>query len=285
MDHSKLFFLHIPKTAGSTFKAIIAKNLKENEILSLNEQDILNAYQSQDKRLALKNPNSLKPIKLIQGHYNFGFHEFVNVTDYKYVTFLRDPYSLTISHFFHLLRSDNPVHKKRLQDAETITEFANHSRAYNVQTRILSGVSKYQNFIANEQENFSRALSNLENSIEYIGIQESFEESVVAISHLLGWKHNQCAPANMGSNIPREIPDAAKQGIEKSNQLDRQLYDAAVEKFNRQKERIAGFPALMKAFKRTASINRHIKTPLRNIKTGLRNRLHFRRTDDGSGLV
>lgn len=105
--------LHIPKTAGYTFRYHITKNLRSDEQLLLDYEflglDLFNPPLDYDiyKKAAFKLIKSIprekrEKIKIIHGHaVPFGVHELFD-RDPKYFTFVRNPVERTVSIYNHL---------------------------------------------------------------------------------------------------------------------------------------------------------------------------------------
>lgn len=262
MDEKKLLFLHIPKTAGTTLKTMIAQNYSQSEIYDAYDYKLWESgFQSLDNK---------EEIKLIQGHFRFGFHEFIKPYNCQYFTFLRKPVDLTISHYFHLVRSKNPEHKRRIEGIESLEDFAKIHSAYNLQTRIISGVYDIDEFKAREEELFQTALNNLENKIDCIGIQERFTESVVAISQLLNWKKNMYTSTNIGGNVRKDMDPGVKQIILDHNKLDTQLYEAGLKKFEAQIANIPKFDKKVKFYLQKKRVYDKLYPKYQNLKAKIK---------------
>lgn len=101
-------FLHIPKTAGLTFRYHIEKNLKRHERLLINLDNFgirkefpgLNyqKYKSfADKYFSSLSENKKNKIKVIYGHYvPYGIHKHFKKPA-RYITFVRNPVARTVS--------------------------------------------------------------------------------------------------------------------------------------------------------------------------------------------
>ncbi len=104
----KLLFFHIPKTAGTTFSALLyglAKGINSKSLfvpIKINKQIILKNIQ--------KNPNFIEEI-IYQNRFIFGHsanYLWPHVKEkFKLITLLRDPVDQFISHYFWKKRNDN----------------------------------------------------------------------------------------------------------------------------------------------------------------------------------
>src|SRR5688572_854398 len=104
----RLIFIHIPKTAGLTFRAILANHFDYNQIYPQPDDWY---YLYEDARANLAN------YRLFSGHFPYSVCELLPSTPPPlYVTMLRDPVERFISNFhftqanagasFHLLAQD-----------------------------------------------------------------------------------------------------------------------------------------------------------------------------------
>jgi len=85
LKDKKVFFIHIPKTVGTTFKNILYENYSEDEICPIWDESIL--FKNHSK------------YKLFHGHFDFDVSEKFEVKPVL-ITFLRDP--LEISYYYYM---------------------------------------------------------------------------------------------------------------------------------------------------------------------------------------
>lgn len=101
-------FFHIPKTAGTTFRYHVEKNLNKDEYLFINQETLgldKNKTSVEYKEFAKLTKKLIKQLsdyeksklKIIVSHYvPNGIEKFFN-KDVRYITFIRDPIKRTIS--------------------------------------------------------------------------------------------------------------------------------------------------------------------------------------------
>ena len=95
MKHRPLLFVHIPKTAGTSFRKTIVDN----------NFNLENIARFRGFRWAIS--SDFSNMNLIVGHMTFGIHHFTKY-DCDYITFLRDPIDRSISHYFYQTESIKP---------------------------------------------------------------------------------------------------------------------------------------------------------------------------------
>ena len=184
-----LRFLHIPKTAGTTFTAILQRQYFGKKMYVF----------TRPLDLEIKKYNSLPKderdqIELFAGHAPIvtGINQADNATT---ITFLRDPISRVKSFCQHIAEG---------KTREWAVAFP--PETFNIDEFLESGVGELSNFqskiLINEAyhtapvllDNLSPsevkdlALDNLFNKISYYGIQEYFDESLIIFSLALNWK-------------------------------------------------------------------------------------------------
>ena len=91
-ETTKYFFLHIPKTGGTSVRKMMMSNYAS--ICQVANIKQLKSQYDPNKRLYI-------------GHFNFGVHEKINVKNFKYLTFLRDPIDRAISHYNYVKNRPN----------------------------------------------------------------------------------------------------------------------------------------------------------------------------------
>ncbi|MDB6167284.1 MAG: hypothetical protein JWM88_148 [Verrucomicrobia bacterium] len=155
-----LLSVHIPKTAGASFRRILAQ---------LYEEDIILKYwrmtDARGQVIAAIPPN----IRCIHGH----FHPEALLPDFphaKLITWVRDPVQRVISSYYHRLRDpdwEHPVTRELHEKKLTVVQFAALDLMRNEMTRYFGG---------KRPKDFA-----------FIGITERFEESVHRFLRVFGF--------------------------------------------------------------------------------------------------
>lgn len=238
-DRGSLFFLHIPKTAGTSLRALIEDNLPASDVLrSWRVRELFEASSLIEK-------DELAATRFLMGHLPLALANELP-RPVKLVTFLRDPISLAISTFYH--------HKKMglIPQSETLESFletAEGTYLSNIQTRWLSnfdipawrissgGPSRVS---AEEQASLAAASAPLGalkracrvlESLFFLGIVEQYGESVSAMCGTLGWMPRDDASHLNTGDYPRDCSAAAMSRLTSLNRLDALLYRRALSLF------------------------------------------------------
>lgn len=218
-----LIFNHIPKTGGTTLRQILSTFYPPEQIVTVNE---MMEKDNLFKRLSHSTASEHRQIRLICGHFIQGVHELLQQRS-TYITLLRHPLERLISHYYY--QRCNPQYRMLYRKAQTMSfrDFVlghmvrNHWD--NFQTRLISGVL---NADCEKDKMLQRALCNLKDHYLLAGTTELFDESILLLQQLLGWKPPFYKRDNVTSYRLRlsDIPRWYLKQIEPYYALDMELY-------------------------------------------------------------
>ncbi|WP_421901634.1 sulfotransferase family 2 domain-containing protein [Maridesulfovibrio sp.] len=223
--HSPFFFLHIPKTAGTTLNHIFAARFPEESICSV--------YTKEENEF-LKNISAeeLDRIQLVQGHiFVHDFDEFFSGFLGKYAfTFLRDPVARVISEY-NFLRTwpDNHLYRYLNDEKVSLTEYVSSQRpeliyrGKNLMTRSLCGA------VDDGRSMLERAMENLQR-LHLFGLTERFDESLLMLKRMMNLENILYEKHNVRKKRSK-VTEEELAVIKEYNSQDIQLYDFAVELF------------------------------------------------------
>lgn len=248
------FFLHIPRTAGTTLNAVIKNNFDDAHVLSIyNESDYT--------RLATLHAEDLEPIRLIQGH--LFLEKYDPPTSYsrevEVFTFLRDPVKRLVSEYlFQRHWNENSLYALLNNEGISFREYVGSTRkelrfrGKNFMTRMISGMDF--DLDSYPCKALDVAKHNLENVFGFVGIQERFDESLVLLQVFLGLesvlyeKRNVLRPALKESISGHDLEFAREK-----NAADVELFSFAQELFE---SRVRGLGDVFRAkVERFCSLN------------------------------
>tara|TARA_B100000780_G_C21109233_1_gene448139 strand:+ start:210 stop:968 length:759 start_codon:yes stop_codon:yes gene_type:complete len=248
-------FIHISKTAGTSLKQVIYNNYALEEI-----------HESYDPKLW--HPNIQKDLngfdwKLILGHIRYGYHENIE-GDTQYFTVMRNPVERCYSHFRHFHRSPIEEHKEIAKSYPNISSFSKTDKAYNLQTRIISGVHDVNKFKKDERRYLELAKKNLDKFV-CIGLSDRFDESLLLLKDRLDWKRIYYSSSNVDPTKRKtsHLTKEEKKGLQEANQLDIELYKYAQKRFEKDINSIPFFGIKKLLFKQLNSL-RNLKLKLMN---------------------
>ena len=226
-----LRFLHIPKTAGTTFTQVLNNQFKENlkfQFTGVVEFDLsrLNSY-SEDKQ---------REIALFTGHAPI-YTGLQLVDSLDTITFLREPVSRVKSFCQHVSEGKSSYLKKSFPPENfDLDKFLNTEAVFelhNLQTKMLVNEGACAiNFKTPPSEAIEVALDNLFNRIDLYGLVEYFDESLMLFTQKYKWnlpiyKVKNTKNINKLLNFePHHI-----ERIRHINSLDIQLYQKAHKNF------------------------------------------------------
>lgn len=184
----RIRFLHIPKTGGSTFIAILHRQYFGKKSFKFNG----GALVSDIKRFKALSKRDRKNIALFTGHAPIvtSIKEADNAT---IITFLRDPISRVKSFCQHVSEGKSPIkgfHPKSF-NLDRFLKSGNPALS-NLQTKMLINNRTCASPLLIESMSTSEArdlaLDNLYNKISYFGLQEYFDESLIVMTSALNWE-------------------------------------------------------------------------------------------------
>ena len=232
------YFLHIPKTAGSSLRQVVEANYRpdELEVIGVHWTNWLRSEQVRE-RLRGK-PN----IKALHGHFAFGLHEDLgepSAEEARYVTFLRRPRARVVSGYFHLRRHPkNPL--REVVEHMSLDEYLDSQLvldADNGMVRRLSGVADGIGFGEVGESHLEQALSSLQSFFILAGTLERFDASLHLLAERLSWHRRHYTTERRGTNKDSYTPsEETLRRIDELNVYDARLYDAVDERL---KEEIA----------------------------------------------
>lgn len=240
---------HVQKTAGTAFKHAIKKSFSADEVLvDLGDADEENHAHEKIKR----DPESLKPIKIIFGHHAFHFSKYFSDPDHGIM--IRHPIRRLISHYqWHRGLVDNEVIQgSPLPDPKTLSLRAFSKNlldfAYSLAFFANGASIPNPNFMAltlhkclNHKYETPTSSQNYENirHLHYVGMQEHFDLSIfLLINRTAGVdlchtfvkqnRYNQTENVTNFDFLPKWFHDELKAHLK----LDFEIFNGAYEIFD-----------------------------------------------------
>jgi len=231
-------FLHIPKTAGMSFRKAMRDefapqgdlahppsgpdrcrglggglmNRSGGSAVADNHIELANARE----RMQALQADVRGKLEIVWGHFCFGVHEAID-GDCRYITILRDPVERAISHY-NMVRHESG----KSGNDDIIPYFIDNAyELSNLQTRLLS------NTVCGTitHEHVGIAIDNLEKWFDIIGTRERYADFLQAVRAKYGWA---CANYHLHVALSKpELSDDVRHQISEMNVFDNMLYERA----------------------------------------------------------
>lgn len=248
------YFLHIPKTAGTTFMAALDRQFQTEQVCPGKLwRDLL--------RL---NAADLSRFRLFRGHFYNLLQPYLG-RQVRTLTFLRDPIERALSHYAHVVREPGHSFHKHALELGSLEAFIadplTRPMISNFQTRSLGlpfdirGIAArfgadqlkalaFERHIetwmpepGDEEALLQTALTRL-HEMAFVGLVERFDESLVRLDRLSGWSVREIAGIRLNQSPQRITRDSldptTRAALEQANRLDRALYAAGVARWDAQ---------------------------------------------------
>jgi hypothetical protein len=224
---NSLRFLHIPKTAGTTFNSYLKsvnQHAQEFELLSFNDENARN----------FESTINFSEELLVLGHA--GIHTGISIVDsLPTITFLRDPIQRVTSFCRHVNEGKTPHLKNEFPvgrlDLNKFLE-SGYIELSNLQTKMLC--TDFDWFRPSEatEDHLIEACRCLSSGLRSFGLTEAFYDSVFFFAMDFGWPLPKYQVQNSSTSVlPLEFKPEHLEKINEINKLDRRLYQFAVERF------------------------------------------------------
>lgn len=214
-------FLHIPKTAGSSFRLALASEVKPEYNISIDKtrgiQKRDDAFgEAIDEFLAKEKD---RPFRFASGHLKMAEALRIRAAiqrPVKFITILRDPVDRVISEFRYQCTSTHPQHQEFLHSFPTLDSFVTHPRSQN----------KMRRHLAMPGETVEATISRLEVDFSLVGVVEFYPQFVQRCSELVGeqlpYVRERVTQRTADNDI--DVTEAQRMKIRQLNQLDQQLW-------------------------------------------------------------
>lgn len=224
----QFFFLHIPKTAGTTMALTLARLFRWKKKLSY--------YTPQGRRTYARLSSEYKnKFELSFGHIPFDANQKIE-RGIEYFTFFRSPREHLLSGYRHIKGGGNHGVKKTVNVADyTLKDFLKQGVLKNIDNmsvRFLAGKIDKPYLTINE-EDLQLAIKNFDENFFIFGITEYFDESLVLLSDYMKWPPLYYVRENKSKYKidPKELDEETENLIKQCNRYDEVLYKHALTKF------------------------------------------------------
>ena len=219
-NNIEIVSLHIPKTAGTSFRYILKEQFKRKEVARL---DIYPSGAIQLNEKDFKGTILNEKIRVIQGHYTYNAinEHFLLHDNLHFITWLRDPVERVLSYYYFLKRiiadrlKELPNENLMNRMGKTLSEFVQFEENKNVMSKFLIGA---------DLSNFT-----------FVGFQSDFENELNRLASTMDWKTPKTPHFNNTTDKPKNIDQELIKLIQANNKEDIELYAKALKLRNAKK--------------------------------------------------
>jgi hypothetical protein len=219
-----IYFVHIPKTAGTSLRRLFSESYDADEIAYVYPPP--HGLTLQGLR-ALPEARKRK-LKLVYGHFHYGIHNGLEISG-SYATCLRETSGRIISNYFHHTRDGFAQDRTLLQYVQE----AKPKDMDNYSVRLLSGIGHGVEFGRVARNHLDRAIHNLSVGFEVFGLTDEigktaslFLRNFRLVDRRIG-RENVTPKQLSASMLSRTEIDA----VMRMNELDQELYAFAQMRF------------------------------------------------------
>ena len=249
------FFLHIPRTAGTTLNSILCQHFPEENTISVYSD-------AEYQKHRYHTTDEIAHIEFITGHLLLESTDPPSIygIPVRVLTLLREPIGRLVSEY-HFLKTWKQNHLYALLNEKDIsfaqyiqsTEKMLYYRGKNFMTRCIAGMDVKDD--PYPQEALAKAKHNLAEVFTFVGIQERFMESLVMLANLLGMENILHEKRNALVKGHAQVSEEDIALAREMNRADTELYAFACELFD-QRVREQG-PTFAKLVDHYTRLNTH----------------------------
>jgi len=247
-----LYFLHIPKTAGTSLISILDSYFPQDQILKAHTWG----------ELLPQIPIDFSKFQFVRGHFGYSVVRLFKKEPIC-ITMLRDPINLMISAYRMLSRQPEDIKRFSIPSEITLSEL--------IEGPYLEGLKNQQtHWLVIEQDILSRTVNLNKNDLQYyrpeedegllpkisyekflkiaknriknfafVGLVENMEESLFLLHYTFGWKpiRNEIKE-NAAPETKIELSEKAREKLSKITKIDQKLYKFAKNLFEERYSRM-----------------------------------------------
>lgn len=236
----KYFFIHIPKTSGTTFMEVLRSDKKNQVGFFYQQPGDMDDFEKRIKEgpyYNLERTPDWHKFNFIGGHFTFGIHEILKGEPFKYIGVVREPVAHCISAYGAFLRTSDAYKDYLLPEEKTIENYLHLKFLHNMQTFFLSGLS-IEEIRKDKIKAYETVIENSEKYFTGIYPTEKFDAGLFFFKHKIGVKPLYYHKKNVTKKTHRELSNTLLEKIKAVNDVDVKVYDYFHKKFTNELEEI-----------------------------------------------
>jgi len=210
---TELISIHIPKTAGRSFLAILQSVYGSELVMHFDRKNYPEKSIPDVEQFKLQ---LNEKIKVIHGHFRYKeFRDLEGFKNAKLITWVRNPVDRVISNYsFFKKRITFALNDAELQRRknESLLEYAFKDDTRNLMSQFTDGLKL--------------------NDFYFIGLMESFNSELLKLSEMLNWGSFEIPRINDNAEFKNQLPSVTEEEktlIENLNAKDIELYSKVLE--------------------------------------------------------
>ena len=232
-EQRPFFFVHIMKTAGSTFREYIYKNFPEGTVYPEPFSEGLIVKNTVIKRILELPAAEHAATRAYTGHFPYVVSQMLP-SDPITMTILRDPVARTLSYLKHAKR-EHKQHRDLTLEEIYDDGFYNPCFIKNHQVKMFAmdqddKLESYMDVIDIDDRRLETAKENLL-AVDAVGFAEDFEGFCRLVTERFGWGFDHWVEDQRVSK-PADVPDGLEDRIREENAADVEFYEFARSHFS-----------------------------------------------------
>lgn len=237
-DSRRLIFTHIPKTGGTSLRAVLGRHYPTHTVHFKDNNNYLNA-----RHILTLPPAERDGLRLIAGHLSYGIHAYLTGAS-VYITLLRDPVKRLISNYF--FARSLPHHKQHDNAMRlSLEEFVQDPLQNQAVTRALYGFTfdptsptPPVDMLTLPPDALQVAKQHLSENYAVVGITEQFDASLMLMKKALGWANITYMSRNVtkSDDSRQKLSPETIATVKAACAMDVEVYQHALTVFEAQKQ-------------------------------------------------
>lgn len=226
-EQRRYFFLHIMKTAGTTFAPQIQANFADEELYPRRQPVRRPEEYWKVAEVRALTPERIAGTRMFHGHFPYFVAGLVGAD--TTMTLLRDPVERTISHINHCARHHKGNEHRTAESLYDDPWF--HPllfRNYQVKQFALTDEDQpkaHNEVLVIDEDRLAMAVANLD-KVTLFGLTDRYAEFLTEVEARFGWTINPGDPLQVAPHR-LEVSDALRRRIAEDNQFDIEFYEHA----------------------------------------------------------